>query len=95
MLPPTPIWPRKGRPMSSATWLRPPSAPMTYRARMSYSSPRSRSRTCTVTPSLSCCRERYSVSKRTFAPRLCALCSSTGSIRSCGMSQIRDGLAAV
>jgi len=34
MLPAMSIWPSNGRPTSCATWLRPPSAPMTYRARM-------------------------------------------------------------
>ena len=57
MLPATPIWPPIGSPASSATLLRPPSAPMRYLARMVYSSPRSRSSTVTVTPKSSCTKD--------------------------------------
>ena len=47
------ISPSIGSPMSCAIFERPPSAPIRYFARISYCSPLTRSRTCTVTPSAS------------------------------------------
>jgi len=93
MLPARSISPSKGSPMSAATWLRPPSAPITYLARMPNSAPVTRSRTRTLTPSSSWVRLRYSVSKRIRLPREAACPMMIGSSRVCGRSQLGDGLA--
>ena len=93
--PATSIWPSNGSPTSAATALRPPSAPITYFARMSYSLPVTRSRTVTVTPSSSCTSRRYSVSNRIRLPREAACPTTIGSRKVCGMSQLGDGLASM
>jgi len=93
--PATSIRPCMGSPICCAICDRPPSAPMRYFARTSYSRPLRRSRTRAVTPSSSCSSERYSVEKRTCVPRACACLSMIGSSSVCGMSHIRVGLASV
>ena len=95
MLPARSISPSNGSPTSLATWLRPPSAPSTYFARMAYSCPDSRSRTVTVTPASSCTSDTYSVSNRIRLPRAAAWPTSIGSSSVCGRSQFFDGLARV
>ena len=89
------IAPAIGSPMSCATLLRPPSAPIRYFARIWYVSPDNRSRTVAVTPSSSCSSDTYSVSNRNRAPRLAAVLTRMGSNSVCGRSQGRVGLASV
>ena len=73
------ISPSIGRPMSAATIDRAPSAPMRYLARIVYTAPVSRSRTCTLTPLASCECERYSVENRAWVPRAAAFLTRIGS----------------
>ena len=93
MLPAMSIAPSNGSPTSRATALRPPSAPMTYFARIVDSAPDTRSRTVTVTPSSSCSRPTYSVSNRIRLPRAAACPIRIGSRSVCGMSAFGEGLA--
>ncbi len=72
--------------------LRAPSAPTRYFDRIAYTAPVSRSLTWVVTPDSSWLCERYSVSKRTLAPRAWAACIITGSVMVCGASSIVHGL---
>ena len=71
--------PSNGSPMSAATFERAPSAPMRYLARIVYSVPVMRSRTCTFTPSSSWVCERYSLENRDWVPRAVALRTRMGS----------------